>query len=510
MHLLIGSPICQDIMREVFMTCCGHSYCYACITQHLAKQSDCPICRNKLTRNQLYPNFHLNKVAEQRIKTLTARNEDTDTFSHMIRKEDRQNYENIVEKLSKTLPLPDLVSMLSTALERRKQIDADNTCIQNDLLQLFLEKLKETHKKAISELETQLSYIERDLQATIHGDTETAKGYALPWSNDSLLKDTGDKRKYSDVSNPGQSDDAKENDEMMTKKRRIDERFDDLRELYLDYCGGSRLDTNLDGFSSMLYEVTRFSRFKVLDTMYYTDISAASSIVSSIDFDRDEEYFAIGGVTKDIKVYDFGMMGSGYNPATEENDDSNETTDALHSSPGHEGIRRSIRSFGRHNYRPIVHCPVGVMQCGHKISCLSWNPYIKSQLASSDYEGIVNVWDTSTSQCIRSFEEHKHRAWSVDTCARNPTLLASGSDDSTVKIWSIQSRQSVHTLELRGNVCCAKFSPDNSYHLAVGSADHHASCYDLRFPKTPLIIFRGHRKAVSYVKWINSNEIVSA
>jgi hypothetical protein len=40
--------------------------------------------------------------------------------------------------------------------------------------------------------------------------------------------------------------------------------------------------------------------------------------------------------------------------------------------------------------------------------------------------------------------------------------------------------------------------------------DHHVSCYDLRFPVSPLKVYQGHKKAVSYVKWLNDNEIVSA
>ncbi|KAF7728174.1 coatomer subunit alpha [Apophysomyces ossiformis] len=424
-------------------------------------------------------------------------NEETDPLAHAIRKENRQNYEAIVDKLSKALPLP--------ALERRKKIDEENAWIRNDLLRAFLEKLKQTHENAIGELQTQLTCIERDMNSIDSGNTDAINKQSSFLPTDLFPKHLRDKRKRSDASLSSQSDESKENDEMMTKKRRIDERFDDLRELYLGCCGDSRGNTDLDDFASMLDEVTRYSRFRVLDTMYYTDISATSSIVSSIDFDRDDEYFAIGGVTKDIKVYDFSMMGNNYSSVTEELEDSNKELDG-----SNVGGSQHNTTLGRNDRPLMIHCPIGVMQCGHKISCLSWNPYIKSQLASSDYEGIINVWDASTGQCLRSFEEHKHRAWSVDTCTRNPTLLASGSDDTTVKIWSIQSRQSIHTLELRGNVCCAKFSPENSYHLAVGSADHHASCYDLRFLKTPLIVFRGHKKAVSYVKWISSHEIVSA
>lgn len=45
-----------------------------------------------------------------------------------------------------------------------------------------------------------------------------------------------------------------------------------------------------------------------------------------------------------------------------------------------------------------LHCPVVEMSTRSKLSCLSWNKFIKNQIASSDYEGIVTVWDVNTRQ----------------------------------------------------------------------------------------------------------------
>ena len=46
--------------------------------------------------------------------------------------------------------------------------------------------------------------------------------------------------------------------------------------------------------------------------------------------------------------------------------------------------------------------------------------------------------------------------------------------------------------------------------LQVGSADHHIHYYDLRNTSHPLHIFSGHKKAVSYVKFLSNNELASA
>ena len=55
-------PICMQIIKDAFLTSCGHSFCYMCIVTHLQNKSDCPCCGRYLTANHLFPNFLLNKV----------------------------------------------------------------------------------------------------------------------------------------------------------------------------------------------------------------------------------------------------------------------------------------------------------------------------------------------------------------------------------------------------------------------------------------------------------------
>ena len=46
--------------------------------------------------------------------------------------------------------------------------------------------------------------------------------------------------------------------------------------------------------------------------------------------------------------------------------------------------------------------------------------------------------------------------------------------------------------------------------MAFGSADHYIHYYDLRNPKIPIFTFKGHKKAASYVRFLNSNQFISA
>ncbi|KAL0301760.1 UNVERIFIED_CONTAM: E3 ubiquitin-protein ligase COP1 [Sesamum radiatum] len=46
-------PICMQVIKDAFLTACGHSFCYMCITTHLQNKSDCPCCAEFLTPSQL-------------------------------------------------------------------------------------------------------------------------------------------------------------------------------------------------------------------------------------------------------------------------------------------------------------------------------------------------------------------------------------------------------------------------------------------------------------------------
>ncbi|RVE43081.1 hypothetical protein evm_012255 [Chilo suppressalis] len=228
----------------------------------------------------------------------------------------------------------------------------------------------------------------------------------------------------------------------------------------------------LELFREDLVSFTRYRALRPLATLSYcSDAINYSTIVSTIEFDKDEEFFAIAGVTKRIKVFEYEAV-----------------------------VRDAVD----------VHYPCAEMQCAHKVSCVTWNQYHKNVLASADYEGCVCVWDASTGQRTRALQEHDKRAWSVHFNRADVRLLASGSDDARVKLWALNAERSVATLEAKFNVCCVRFNPRSSCHLAYGSADHCVHYYDLRAPRHPLQVFRDHRKAVSYVQFVDARSLVSA
>ncbi|KZV22968.1 hypothetical protein F511_33895 [Dorcoceras hygrometricum] len=234
------------------------------------------------------------------------------------------------------------------------------------------------------------------------------------------------------------------------------------------------INTFLEGLCKYLF----FSKLKVKADFKQGDLLNSSNLICSLSFDRDGEFFASAGVSKKIKVFEYSSILNG------------------------------DRDF---------HYPVVEMASGTKLSSICWNSYIKSQIASSNFEGVVQVWDVTRSQVFLEMKEHERRVWSVDFSMADPTMLASGSDDGSVKLWNINQAilflhlgASVVTIKTKANVCCVQFPSESAHCLAFGSADHRIYYYDLRNSKMPLCTLVGHHKTVSYVKFIDSNTLVSA
>ncbi|KAL8166195.1 hypothetical protein V2J09_007694 [Rumex salicifolius] len=233
-------------------------------------------------------------------------------------------------------------------------------------------------------------------------------------------------------------------------------------------------------FLEGLCKYLSFTNLRVKADLKQGDLLNSSNLICSVSFDRDGEFFAAAGVNKKIKIFECDAI------LNEEHD---------------------------------MHYPVVELASNSKLSSVCWNGYIKSQIASSNFEGVVQVWDVTRNQVFMELKEHQKRVWSIDFSLADPTILASGSDDGSVKLWSINQAilflhlvdgTSIGTIKTKANVCCVQFPSDSGRTLAFGSADHKVYYYDLRNPRVPLCTLIGHNKTVSYVKFVDSTNLVSS
>lgn len=483
-------PICFELIEEAHITRCGHTYCFGCITKAIVEKAQCPRCGASTRVNDIFPNFLLNELITKYKNKLLSQE-----LSQALDSGERlqtNGLRDFVTSGSQNLSLPDVNVMLEVLTQRKYVLEAETCTAQNELLYEFLKHLRQQREEKLNQLTREVALIQKDMEEveSILKNVEISKSSLISSEMiDSDIKSVSEKSAASEGYFGSKRTSESISSSLANRRKRMHAHFDDFVQCYFStrtkelLFGIDQNDKTVvpdssgsgSGLNVFRDNLVKFSRYNCLRPLavlnYSSDIFNNSTIVSSIEFDKDNEFFAIAGVTKLIKIYDYGSV-----------------------------IRDTVD----------IHYPCLEMTSSSKISCVSWNFYHKGTLASSDYEGTITVWDVTTGQRTKTFQEHEKRCWSVDFNNVDTRLIASGSDDARVKLWDLNNDHSVASLEAKANVCCVKFNPCSSYNLAFGSADHCVHYYDLRKMKEALSVFKGHRKAVSYVKFLNKEDIVSA
>lgn len=360
------------------------------------------------------------------------------------------------------------IENLMHLLEKKRQKCLTSSVETKELLTLeFLSRLKTQKSQALKVLQEEITLIEGDISEVDKALGEDTKRAKL---------------------------DTKFNKRLKEKKTILNRRFPAAVNNYEDRCLASRNYSmrdssqadrrkDLEEFKDSMWKLLRHNNLRCISHFQFNpSIVNSTNIVSSIDFDRNQEYFAVGGILKKIKIYDYDHI-----------------------------LENARVNSGQANRGLLDHQPCYEMSTPDKISALNFSWYHKQRLAASLYDGQVQIWDACTGQVTNTLKEHLERCWSIDFNPHNPTHLASGADDGLVKIWDLERRRdrSVCKLDLSQNVCTVQWTPTNQYHLAVGTVDHVIKMFDIRNSKKPISTFAGHTKAVSYVKFLDASSMIS-
>jgi E3 ubiquitin-protein ligase RFWD2 len=465
---------------------CGHTFCHGCASAALdaaaaaprdggadaGVSARCPTCSSMFTSAQLVPNAAVNAmVAAMKSGASEAAAASTSA----------EDGEDDLERLT---------PLVKTLSEKHRSLVLESRAVSREVLKEFLVESRARKQASAVALERELRCLDADIDA-VRREIEALGGGARVSHERSDLHDKeviAHAMEALGLTRPGESQIVIDE----SKRRRVLRQFSELQSWYSKRRSAERDDVTSDGGKSSgsalnggrgyAPDSTTMEEFStIIDTFKrYSNISIAAEIrgeedasnpgapVSSIEFDSTQEYFATAGVSKRIQFYNLEHVLEGsQQPADEINTRS-------------------------------------------KLTCLSYNKFVKHHIAASDYEGVVSVWDVEKKCSIIDFEEHEKRIWTVDYCRTDPRLLVSGSDDYLVKIWNTDQPNSVHEIDMKANVCCAQYSPENAHCIAVGCVDQKVYIFDLRRLAEPVQILDSHRKAVSYVKYLNANEIASA
>ncbi|CAO2828214.1 unnamed protein product [Amaranthus hypochondriacus] len=167
----------------------------------------------------------------------------------------------------------------------------------------------------------------------------------------------------------------------------------------------------------------------------------------------------------------------------------------FHSGPTLDVDWRNNSSFATSSTDNMIYvcnvgeaCPVKTF-AGHQgeVNCVKWDP-TGTLLASCSDDSTAKVWSMKQNTFVHDLKDHSKEIYTIrwsptGSGTNNPNqqlLLASASFDSTVKIWDVELGKVLHSLNgHREAVYSVAFSPNGEY-LASGSLDRSLHVWSLR------------------------------
>lgn len=230
---------------------------------------------------------------------------------------------------------------------------------------------------------------------------------------------------------------------------------------------GERSSEDLLGFTETLKSMTQFSNVEALATFRYGATAARranaseklNDAVTCIRFRRDDEFVSIAGHSGGIQLFGYQTL--------------------LH--------RDEQDSLS----------PLTTIHTEATLST-SWDPLDLARMAAGGESGVVNVWDVGRSQVALGFKEHRKQVNYVDYCRHQKGLLASASDDKTVRLWHYSMPTSTLTVTAPAVCHAVQFHPFLDNQVVFSCADGDVHGLDIRFPSDRLFVLKGEDPVTNF------------
>ena len=123
---------------------------------------------------------------------------------------------------------------------------------------------------------------------------------------------------------------------------------------------------------------------------------------------------------------------------------------------------------------------------------LSWNTTYRQALASGSADSTVKIWDVTTQKCSHTFSHHSKEVQSVSFHPAEAWLLATGSYDRTLSLVDCRSGSATVCAALPSDIESLHWNPHNPYHLYGSLEDGQVLCVDVRNTAKPHLLFQAH------------------
>lgn len=147
---------------------------------------------------------------------------------------------------------------------------------------------------------------------------------------------------------------------------------------------------------------------------------------------------------------------------------------------------------------------------GHKgaITRVVWSRETHG-IYSSSSDSTVGLWDTSSGQRLRKFSGHDAVVNDICVSKRGTELLASASDDGSLRVWDHREKTSVLHIPTEFPIMCVSCDSTASQLFSAG-VDNAISWWDTRNPSGPVALLEGHGECyITSVCVFNDESLVS-
>lgn len=281
------------------------------------------------------------------------------------------SYANIVScNISEVLQSEFLTKLKDNLDERVAVIDIKEKIEEQELLLEFLLMMQHRKQEAADSLRTTISVLTSDLEEVMKLHSSVNKKEVSSSNLDDCASSRSRKRIHQTSENQESS---------IFKSPRLMKNFKKLESAYfLTRKRAGKQSRWINSFMDGICKYLTYSKLKVKADLNQVDLLSSFNLVCSLSFDRDGEFFATAGVNKKIKVFEYDSILN-----------------------------------GNHD----IHYPVVEMGSSSKLSSICWNRYVKGQIASSNFDGVVQVYYLKLNTLVRcldmSFKRDHMLIWKV-------------------------------------------------------------------------------------------------